>query len=74
MRISPAHVGRRVSIRSRIPAGEGQPSLTDTLGVLRAWAQGVLEVEVRDGSLAGIRESDVVAARVVPNPATRRRR
>lgn len=74
VRIRPADVGARVSIRSRMPAREGQPSLTDTVGVLRVWARGVLEVEVRDGSLERIRETDVVAARVVPRPATRRRR
>ncbi|MDP8970769.1 MAG: GNAT family N-acetyltransferase, partial [Actinomycetota bacterium] len=74
VRIRPADVGRRVTIRCRIPAGQGQPSLTDTLGFCAPGRWGVLEVEVRDGSLARIRETDVVAARVVPSPATRRRR
>lgn len=70
VRISPADVGRRVTVRSRTHT---QPPATDTVGVLRSWDDGVLVVERRDGSQVRIAEDDVLAARVVP-PATRRRR
>lgn len=72
VRITPADVGSRVSVRARIPAGPGEPSSTDTLGHLRSWRDGVLAVERRDGTMAEIREADLLAGRVVP-PAPPRR-
>jgi N-acetylglutamate synthase len=74
IRVGPADVGRRVSVRSRIPAGEGEPSTSDTLGYLRSWADGVLAIERRDGTTARIAEADLVAARVVGDPPQRRSR
>lgn len=71
VRISPADVGRRVSVRVRTHA---QPPATDTVGVLRAWEEGTLVVERRDGTLARLAETDLVAARVVPDAPPRRRR
>jgi hypothetical protein len=66
VRITPADVGQRVTIRARTHAGPHEPSSTDTLGVLRHWADGVLQVERRDGTLVQIAEADLLAARVIP--------
>jgi N-acetylglutamate synthase len=70
VRISRDDVGRRVTVRARTHA---HPSATDTVGMLRAWEGGTLAVERRDGSLARIPESDLLAARVVPDAPRRRR-
>lgn len=67
VRITPADIGRRVTIRIRTHAPEGQPSTTDVLGVLRSWDKGVLRVERRDGRVAEIPEADLLAARVIPS-------
>lgn len=74
VRISPDDVGSRVSVRSRTHAPEGQPSTTDTIGWLRAWRDGGLEIERRDGQVVRIPEADVLAARVVPPPPSPRPR
>ena len=73
VRITPDDVGRRVSVRVRLPApAPGGPTMTDTLGILRAWSDGVLEVERRDGQRVRLQEAALVAARVVPPPPPRR--
>lgn len=69
VRISPADIGRRVSVRARTHT---HPSATDTVGVLRSWENDTLVVERRDGTLARIPEADLLAARVVPDPPPRR--
>ncbi|MFN8167828.1 MAG: GNAT family N-acetyltransferase [Candidatus Nanopelagicales bacterium] len=61
VRLSPADVGRRVTVRHRHDA----TTLTDVVGVLRRWHDGVLQVERRDGALVEVRSGDVVAAKVV---------
>jgi hypothetical protein len=74
IQITLTDVGRRVTVRSRIPARPGEPSLTDAVGILRSWRDGQLLVERRDGSLTRIAEADVVAAKVLPDaPAGGRR-
>jgi hypothetical protein len=74
VRIRPADVGARVSVRTRLTDPEpGGPSVTDTLGYLRAWSDGILEVERRDGTLVRLAEADLVAGRVIPPPPVRRR-
>lgn len=70
VRISPADVGARVSVRARLEGGAH--GATDTLGILRSWEDGVLLVERSDGSVTRIREDDLLAARPVP-PAPPRR-
>lgn len=60
VRITPADVGRRVTIRSMLDEG----SLTDSVGMLRSWSHGVLEVDTRRG-LVSLDEAAVVAAKVV---------
>ena len=72
VRISPDDVGKRVTVRARIPASPGQPSTTDTVGILRAWRDGVLRIERRDGTLCDVAEAALVAARVVDQPPTGR--
>lgn len=71
VRISPADVGRRVSIRARTHA---QPPATDTVGVLHAWQDGWLQVERRDGTVVRLPEVDLLAARVVPDAPPPRHR
>ena len=79
VRISPADVGRRVSVRHRYDAA----TLTDVVGRLLAWDEvadpagsaPVLRVERRDGTVVSVRLTEVVAAKVVPDaPAPRTRR
>jgi N-acetylglutamate synthase len=74
IRITPGDVGQRVSVRARIPAGPGEPSTTDTLGVLRAWEDGLLRIERRDGTTCEIAETDLLAGRRIPPPPVRRNR
>jgi ribosomal protein S18 acetylase RimI-like enzyme len=65
VRLSPADVGRRVTVRHRLDGGV----LTDVVGTLVAWEggwAGRLEVERRDGTRSLVSASAVVAAKVVP--------
>ena len=61
VRISPADVGRRVTVRHRAD----DALLTDVVGVLRSWQDGVLRVERRSGEVAEVAADGVVAAKVV---------
>ncbi|GAA2723178.1 hypothetical protein [Actinocorallia aurantiaca] len=67
--VSPADMGRRVSLRRRLQTGE----YSDVVGVLESWADGILTVRRRDGEIVEIPEGIVVAGKVVP-PAPPRRR
>nr|WP_141961524.1 hypothetical protein [Actinoallomurus bryophytorum] len=67
--VSPSDVGRRVSLRRRLPNG----LYSDVVGYLQAWVAGELTVRRRDGTLATIAEADLVAGKVVPPPPERRR-
>jgi N-acetylglutamate synthase len=83
--VTPADVGARVTLRSRLAhdrgtadhpgpgAGPGTgPTLTDTVGLLLAYEQGTLVVERRDGSTTTVAATDLVAAKVLPaSPAPR---
>lgn len=60
--ITPADVGRRVTIRRALPDGR----LGDVVGVLLAWSDGVLRVRRRDDSVVEIAQTALVAAKVVP--------
>ncbi|HUH07760.1 MAG TPA: hypothetical protein VML96_08135 [Egibacteraceae bacterium] len=71
IRITPADVGRRVSIRSRTLAPQGEPSMTDAVGTLCSWRDGVLEVERRNGTIARIAEVDLLAGKTIPDPRAR---
>ena len=67
VRVSPADVGRRVTLRHRYDAS----TLTDVVGRLTQWRRSashddeVLLVEKRDGTLVEVRRDDLVAAKVV---------
>lgn len=61
--ITPADVGRRVTIRRALPDGR----LGDVVGILLAWSDGVLRVRRRDDSVVEIAQATLVAAKVVPS-------
>ncbi|MGI8575450.1 MAG: hypothetical protein ACR2MA_08920 [Egibacteraceae bacterium] len=71
--MQPSDVGRRVSVRTRLPANEAA-RYTDTVGVLRSWADGRLRIERTDGTVTELHEADLVAGKVVPPPPRPRRR
>jgi N-acetylglutamate synthase len=77
VRLTPADVGSRVVVR-RMLHGERGPSggaaLTDVIGVLEAWQDEHLVVRRKDDSTVRIALADVVAAKTVPPPPTRRGR
>lgn len=65
--VTAADVGRRVSLRRELPDGR----FTDVVGVLEAWADGVIAVRKRDGSLVEFAAETLVAGKVVPKPPRR---
>jgi plasmid stability protein len=70
VRITPDDVGARVSVRALHHGPEA--GMTDVVGVLRAWDDGALTIERRDGSTATVAVADLVAGRVVPAPPARK--
>lgn len=72
VRISPADVGKRVSVRRVLEIADGQPTFSDTIGVLASWDDGVVCVTRRDGETVRIAESALVAGKVVPPAPVRR--
>ncbi|HEY8479958.1 MAG TPA: hypothetical protein VIL71_09030 [Spirillospora sp.] len=70
VRIGRSDVGRRISLRRRLPTGE----YSDVVGVLESWSGGTLTVRRRSGELVEVPEETMVAAKVVPpQPPPRRR-
>ncbi|MFB8399121.1 GNAT family N-acetyltransferase [Streptomyces yangpuensis] len=73
VRITPADVGKRVSVR-RVETGlSGSPEFTDTVGVLTSWDQGVLLITKKNGQSVRMTQSSLVAGKVVPAAPARRR-
>ncbi|MFJ6794563.1 GNAT family N-acetyltransferase [Streptomyces sp. NPDC091268] len=73
IRITPADVGKRVSVR-RVESGRSQaPAFRDTVGVLTSWDQGVLTITRKSGESVRIAESALVAGKIVPAAPARRR-
>lgn len=72
IRITPADVGKRVSVRQLVEINDGHPTFTDTVGVLASWDKGVVCVTRRTGETVQIAEEALVAGKVVP-PAPARR-
>lgn len=72
IRITPADVGKRVSVRQLVEITDGHPTFTDTVGVLASWDAGVVCVTRRGGETVRIAQSTLVAGKVVP-PAPARR-
>ncbi|MEU8435080.1 GNAT family N-acetyltransferase [Streptomyces sp. NPDC029216] len=73
IRITPADVGKRVSVRRVQEGVGGSPAFADAVGVLTSWTEGVLTITRRDGVSVHIAESSLVAGKVVPAAPARRR-
>ncbi|MCX4586788.1 GNAT family N-acetyltransferase [Streptomyces sp. NBC_01481] len=73
VRITPADVGKRVSVRRLTDTDSELTKFTDTVGVLTSWKQGVLLITRRTGETVRIAESSLVAGKVVPAAPARRR-
>ncbi|MEU1023825.1 GNAT family N-acetyltransferase, partial [Streptomyces sp. NPDC005904] len=73
VRITPADVGKRVSVRRLREAGSPGGGFTDTVGVLTSWNDGVVLITRRTGESVRIAEDTLVAAKVVPAAPARRR-
>ncbi|MFH8880588.1 GNAT family N-acetyltransferase [Streptomyces californicus] len=73
VRITPADVGKRVSVRCRTQSGGPGAEFTDTVGVLTSWDRGVLSITRRSGDSVHIVESSLVAGKAVPAAPARRR-
>ncbi|MFC6060979.1 GNAT family N-acetyltransferase [Streptomyces ochraceiscleroticus] len=71
--ITPADVGKRVSVRRLAEPGTSTERFTDTVGVLTSWDDGVLSITRRTGEEVRIMESALVAGKVVPAAPARRR-
>ena len=66
--VGPGDVGARVSVRRRLAEG----GLTDVVGVVERWSDGVVVVRDRHGTAHELAEDAVVAAKRVPPPPARR--
>ncbi|WP_327244507.1 GNAT family N-acetyltransferase [Streptomyces sp. NBC_01320] len=73
VRITPADVGKRVSVRRRSEGGTAGWRFTDTVGVLTSWNKHVLSITPKSGESVHIAESSLVAGKVVPSAPARRR-
>ncbi|MFF5876111.1 GNAT family N-acetyltransferase [Streptomyces californicus] len=73
VRITPADVGKRVSVRCRTESGGAGAEFTDTVGVLTSWDRGVLSITRKSGEAVHIVESSLVAGKTVPAAPARRR-
>ncbi|MQY16656.1 hypothetical protein SRB5_68580 [Streptomyces sp. RB5] len=73
IRITPADVGKRVSVRRLTGSGVSGERFTDAIGVLTSWDAGVLGLTRRNGEIVRVDEESVVAAKVVPSAPARRR-
>ncbi|MFE9609037.1 GNAT family N-acetyltransferase [Streptomyces sp. NPDC006012] len=71
--ITPADVGKRVSIRRLIEPGRATRKFTDTVGFLTSWNDGVLLVTRKDGEVVRVPEAALVAGKTVPAAPARRR-
>lgn len=70
VRITPADIGARVTVRARHHGPEA--AVADHVGVLRSWDDGVLTIERRDGSFRTVAQDELVAGRVVASAPARR--
>ncbi|WP_254407084.1 GNAT family N-acetyltransferase [Streptomyces sp. GMY02] len=73
VRVTPADVGKRVSVRQLTGSGAGTEKFTDTVGVLTSWDNGVLLITRRTGESVRVPEAALVAGKVVPAAPARRR-
>lgn len=73
IRITPADVGKRVSVRRVERGSTDAPRFTDTVGVLTSWNAGVVTITRKTGESVRIAESLLVAGKVVPAAPARRK-
>ena len=73
LHITAADVGQRVSVRSRLPVQSGEPLMTDTVGRLLSWENGAVRIERKDGTIATLAETDLLAGKVLADPPRRSR-
>lgn len=73
VRITPADVGKRVSVRRLTGADDGTEKFTDTVGVLTSWDDDVVLITRRTGETVRMAASSLVAGKVVPAEPARRR-
>ncbi|MFG2328833.1 GNAT family N-acetyltransferase [Streptomyces sp. NPDC048604] len=73
IRITGSDVGKRVSVRYLTHGPATAATFADAVGVLVSWDAGVLVITRRTGESVRIPESSLVAGKVVPPGATRRR-
>ncbi|RDG39241.1 GNAT family N-acetyltransferase [Streptomyces corynorhini] len=73
VRVTPADVGKRVSVRQLTGAGPGAEKFTDTVGVLTSWDGDVLLITRRTGESVAVPAASLVAGKVVPAAPARRR-
>ncbi|MFR9674343.1 GNAT family N-acetyltransferase [Streptomyces sp. TR06-5] len=73
VRITPADVGKRVSVRSLTDGSPGEARFTDTVGVLTSWTGGVLRITRKAGESVELAETALVAGKPVPAAPARRR-
>lgn len=70
VRITPADVGQRVSVRFWMDGAAerqpGEPAHSDAVGVLESWAGGWLSIRWRDGRLTTVDEQALVAGKTLP--------
>ena len=68
-RLTPADVGRRVTIRRWVDDPDHGRIVSDVVGELRSWSEeAILTVLTRRGELVEVDERAIVAARVVGEP------
>jgi hypothetical protein len=70
--ITPADIGRRVTIRARYHGPDA--GAIDVVGVLDAWHDGRLTITRHDGQRRVVAQGDLLAAKVIPNAPDRRAR
>ena len=72
MKLGSGDVGRRVVIRHRLDPPVDGAHATDVLGILEAWADGRLRVATAGGRTIEVAESDIIAAKPIPQRTVRR--
>lgn len=72
--LGPAQIGNRVIVRRILPGQVGPtggPAMTDVLGVMESWADGITTVRREDGSVVSIETAHIVSGKPVPPRASR---
>jgi N-acetylglutamate synthase len=72
IRVTPADVGKRVSVRQTTGSAAPGAKFTDTVGLLTSWDDDVLLITRRGGEAVRVPWASVVAAKVVPDAPARR--